>query len=91
MGCLRVNPSKGGGIGKSTPRLTLDPPRCKPVAAPRAASLTERRTPRYPVAGDALMSVGGLIWTALAGWYALWGAVIPFGYVLVTVANFAWF
>jgi hypothetical protein len=43
------------------------------------------------VAGDALMSVGGLIWTALAGWYALWGAVIPFGYVLVTVANFAWF
>jgi signal transduction histidine kinase len=39
----------------------------------------------------ALMSVGGLVWTALAGWYALWGALIPFGYVLVTAANFAWF
>ncbi len=43
------------------------------------------------LSGGALMSVGGVVWTALAGWYGLWGAVIPFGYVLMTVANFAWF
>jgi signal transduction histidine kinase/CheY-like chemotaxis protein len=61
------------------------------LGAEPGESSVDQLNRRTMLSGGALMSVGGLVWTALAGWYALWGAVIPFGYVLVTAANFAWF
>jgi signal transduction histidine kinase len=61
------------------------------IGASPGESSVDQLNRRTMLSGGALMSVGGVVWTALAGWYGLWGAVIPFGYVLMTVANFAWF